>query len=1259
MTWPNRIALILLALLTALVAGATAASADFAMHLQGQNPTVEAVQADGGLVFVARLDGTVQALDRARETVAWSTVPVPGARALDMVSEPGGPLYVATSIAGNNAVEPIVALDKATGHVLWDTRTAYLEAGQPHFISDAQGTSSDRGGTPDLRDADAYRLALDQGRTSPWLWAGLEHGFIIKLDKATGRPALDATGAPIVMVPLDKDRMFTTATNPCTRPSGIYALTVNQGHLWAARNFGGIDKQGRCANPLLTSLFNELYWLDADTLVDAAGQPVGESQFTLPDSFVGDPIDPANAPPPRRFALPAILDIDLAQWTPEGGKVYFGGAITGKAGLLGTFDATGTPAGEHAISLTQGPVITYDDDKLELEGPALPGSVIVDYGYGSIVSDVAHDASNVYMATWVNDTNQAGLANVPPGGFVGKFPLTLGAADEDWRYTTAADGSPNEVRGRSWEAGDVNALFVEPGASGKVLVAHGGAVPPYPGPGQPHHAGALVLETPKGRGPVPVLMMPYAGDILGAQAPIAFRTDNPGPDDASPVRAEIQYTHGLDGASWTTLGSLVLPGAPGNDYSVTNNVPFGQVPEGDDLRFRVRVTASDGSVGTDRTDGLVTVDRTPPAISTYGIVTADGEVVHGATGNPIVRTDQPTFFVHAADSLSDIDATRSFLWIDDPSHAYPFLEFQEAGGYVTGFRFDMAKPHPYGSLPARLADGPHVVHAETVDYAGNYDFRQWSIDVDTGVLAPTATPVDATWVADARPTWTLQFREDLEVTAVTLDGAPLTTGVQAIPQHPTQNPMGTRVVVHAPADLADGTVAHLAVTVRDHAGNTAGPFTTTLRVDRAAPLVDQAVPAQGTLLPDSRPAIGVQLRDLGSGLALGGARMLLDGQAQSGAHLEADRMSLVPTVPLSNGNHTVTVEARDLAGNAASRSWTFTVDTEAPALSMTALVPDGQSAAKRGDVVRLEAVTLGGATKVTFDARALDPAASAVVGRALGGGRFVANVTVTDARSGDLQVLATAVDAAGHKGITQAYVRVDARPPVAFLRELPAKVAHSFTLAWSQDGDTDAVRYILESQLDGGAWRTVDADVRGTDYHFDPAGATGTMRFRVSAVDGAGNRQAAPSNVVETLVVPSPIDTLLAPDPWPLNGTVVVSVSPVPSAHLVAVHGDLVLGDGTLHRVDLAPAGTLFRGTWQVTAQQGTGRLDLTLVDSEGGQVRASYPVRFQQAPDGVQVAQHSGGEATASRGLAAPAFPLAVLGLGLVALARRRGRQG
>ncbi|UXH76185.1 hypothetical protein [Roseateles amylovorans] len=106
------------------------------------------------------------------------------------------------------------------------------------------------------------------------------------------------------------------------------------------------------------------------------------------------------------------------------------------------------------------------------------------------------------------------------------------------------------------------------------------------------------------------------------------------------------------------------------------------------------------------------------------------------------------------------------------------------------------------------------------------------------------------------------------------------------------------------------------------------------------PVTDVTAPVISATLPvgnvaSARPVISASYADAGGAVNPASAVLSVDGQVVTGAAVTATGIRYVPTADLAQGAHTVGLKVRDTAGNEASATWSFSVLTSGPALTLT------------------------------------------------------------------------------------------------------------------------------------------------------------------------------------------------------------------------------------------------------------------------------------------------------------------------------------
>ena len=135
-----------------------------------------------------------------------------------------------------------------------------------------------------------------------------------------------------------------------------------------------------------------------------------------------------------------------------------------------------------------------------------------------------------------------------------------------------------------------------------------------------------------------------------------------------------------------------------------------------------------------------------------------------------------------------------------------------------------------------------------------------------------------------------------------------------------------------------GVGAHpLAASLRDRAGNQGTASASfELVLDGNPPRIGDLTPSNRTFVASRRPRVAASFEDSGSGVAVASVRLSVDGVDRTGeATVTAAGAVWVPASDLAEGAHEGIVEAADKLGNAATATWSFSVDTTAPAVAFT------------------------------------------------------------------------------------------------------------------------------------------------------------------------------------------------------------------------------------------------------------------------------------------------------------------------------------
>lgn len=192
--------------------------------------------------------------------------------------------------------------------------------------------------------------------------------------------------------------------------------------------------------------------------------------------------------------------------------------------------------------------------------------------------------------------------------------------------------------------------------------------------------------------------------------------------------------------------------------------------------------------------------------------------------------------------------------------------------------------------------------------------------------------------------------------------------------------------------------------------------------ERVAPVILITSPTTGAYLATSAPEIAFKITDDDSGVSLDTVVVKVDGQALSDVENQAIDGGYVFTAActgLSDGEHTITVDAADNDGNAAQQAVvTFTTDTVPPTLNVTAPI-DGF---KTNNAV----LVVSGVTNDITSA----PVTLTVNGAQVPVGENGAFSTQVNLTEGENVIVVVSTDAAGKQTTIQRTVTLDTNAPV-------------------------------------------------------------------------------------------------------------------------------------------------------------------------------------------------------------------------------------
>lgn len=243
--------------------------------------------------------------------------------------------------------------------------------------------------------------------------------------------------------------------------------------------------------------------------------------------------------------------------------------------------------------------------------------------------------------------------------------------------------------------------------------------------------------------------------------------------------------------------------------------------------------------------------------------------------------------------------------------------------------------------------------------------------------------------------------------------------------------------VTAPAESSYNQPGHyynVQVTAEDDAGNTTtkdasdGTLGASLQLqvkEKVAPIITITAPTEGATITNNKPTIAWAVTDEDSGVDPDTISIKIDSGSviTSGISKTASgkgfTCSYTPTTALSDGSHTITVNASDYDGNAATaKTTTFKVDTVPPTLSV--ISPE------EGLVTNQATITVSGTTNDATSSPVTLTINSDPV-EVVADGAFSTTITLN---SGENTITIIATDSAGKSTTVTRHVTLDTGAPV-------------------------------------------------------------------------------------------------------------------------------------------------------------------------------------------------------------------------------------
>ncbi len=662
----------------------------------------------------------------------------------------------------------------------------------------------------------------------------------------------------------------------------------------------------------------------------------------------------------------------------------------------------------------------------------------------------------------------------------------------------------------------------------------------------------------------------------------------------------------ISGTTTAEVGQTVTVTFGGNSYTAqvqqggvwSVNVPGTDLSALADNGYTVQVSVSDAAGNPGSAGKAITLDTTPPTVS-FNVVAGDDVINSVEHGQAQIVSGTATGASVGDKLIITIGSNQYTTTVD-------------ASGY-----WSVGVP---ASVISALADGTVTLSATITDSAGNSSTQTHDVVVNTASVALTVNTLSGDDVINAAEAGaslvingsSAQFASGTQVT-ITLNGKSYTATIQS------DGAWQTTVPAADVGALADGASYQVSASAQDSAGNSASA-THTISVDTTAPVISVNTLSGDDVLNAAEAQQPLTVHGSSSAEAGQTVTVTLGGKTYTALVGSDGTWTLdVPAadlVALSQGALTVTAVVNDKAGNSGQTTHTLTVDTVAPAVTISTVADD--------DIVnnaeQLAGQTISGTTTaeqgqtvtVSFNGHSYQ----ATVGADGSWSVFVPGRDFLGLSDGDYTITATVSDKAGNPG--------SATHDVTLNGDVPTIVINTF----AQDDIVNAAEHgtplIVSGTTDAPAGQTVTITLNGKTYTATVQN-DGTWSYTVGSADvtaladggsyvinaqvsnAIGNSASDNHSVTVDLTAPSmgiSIDSLQ-------NDTGLSASDFITNDKQVVVNGSLSaqLGnnekaqislDGGSTWIDLTVTGTTWRYTDGRTLTDGTYPYQVRVIDNAG-----------------------------------------------------------
>ncbi|MBK4614394.1 Ig-like domain-containing protein, partial [Enterobacter hormaechei] len=519
-----------------------------------------------------------------------------------------------------------------------------------------------------------------------------------------------------------------------------------------------------------------------------------------------------------------------------------------------------------------------------------------------------------------------------------------------------------------------------------------------------------------------------------------------------------------------------------------------------------------------------------------------------------------------------------------------------------------------------LTDGTVTLSATITDSAGNSSTQTHDVVVNTASVALTVNTLSGDDVINAAEAGaslvingsSAQFANGTQVT-ITLNGKSYTATIQS------DGSWTTTVPAADVGTLADGASYQVSVSAQDSAGNSASA-THTISVDTTAPVISVNTLSGDDVLNAAEAQQPLTVHGSSSAEAGQTVTVTLGGKTYTALVANDGTWTLdVPAADLANlseGALTVTASVNDKAGNNGQTTHTLTVDTVAPAVTISTVADD--------DIVnnaeQLAGQTISGTTTaeqgqtvtVSFNGHSYQATVAANGSWSV----FVPGRDFLGLSDGDYTITATVSDKAGNPGSATHDVTLNGDVPTIAINtfaqdDIVNAAEHGTPLVIS--GTTDAPTGQTVTIMLNGKTYTATVQNDGTwSYTVGSADVSaladgGSYVFNAQVSNAIGNSASDNHTVTVDLTAPSmgiSIDSLQNDTGLSANDFITSDSQVVVNGSLTAQLGNnekaQISLDGGTTWIDLTVTGTTWRYTDGRTLTDGTYQYQVRVIDNAG-----------------------------------------------------------